>query len=70
MRKTDRVYGAVAKAIREVAATGKPFTFQDIEGGDRHRRLLRLLAKSGELRRVREGKPGRPGKEITIYQKA
>jgi len=67
MRKTSRVYGGVAKRIREVAATGKEFCVCDFEDPVQARRMLSKLVKSGELKRVREG---RPGKEMTVYQKA
>lgn len=67
MRKTDRVYGAMAKAIRDVAGTGKEFCVCDFENPVQARRMLSKLVESGEIRRVR---PGIPGKEMTVYQKA
>lgn len=67
MRKTDRVYGAMAKAIRDVAGTGKEFCVCDFENSVRYRRMLSKLVSNGELKRVRAG---RAGKEMTVYQKA
>ena len=67
MRKTTRVYGAVAKAIRAVADTGREFVITDFPKDGRYRRILGKLVEKGEIRRVR---PGRAGKEMTVYQKA
>jgi len=67
MRKTNRVYGAVVKAIRAVARTGNEFCVCDFEDHVQARRMLGQLVKSGELKKVR---PGHPGKEMTVYQKA
>ena len=67
MRKTDRVYGAMAKSIRDVAGTGKEFCVCDFDDPVKVRRLLSKMVEKGELRRVREG---RAGKEMTVYQKA
>jgi len=67
MRKTDRVYGSMANAIRGVASTGKEFCVCDFDDPVKYRRLLGKLVNSGELKRVREG---RAGKEMTVYQKA
>lgn len=66
-RKTVRIYGAVVKVIREVAATGKEFCVCDFPDTMKARRLLGKMVDNGELRRVREG---RAGKEMTVYQKA
>ncbi len=65
-RKTTRVYGGVAKAIRDVAASGKQFCVCDFEDPVQVRRMLSKLVRSGELKRVRDG---HPGKEMTVYQK-
>lgn len=67
MRKTDRVYGAMAKSIREVAGTGKEFCVCDFDDPRKIRRMLGKMVDRGEIRRVRLG---RPGKEMTVYQKA
>ena len=67
MRKTVRVYGAVAKSIRDVAGTGREFCVCDFDDPVKVRRLLGKMVEKGELRRVREG---RAGKEMTVYQKA
>lgn len=67
MRKTNRVYGAMAKAIRDVAATGKEFCVCDFDDPVKYRRMLSRMVSNGELKRVR---PGRAGKEMTVYQKA
>ena len=66
-RKTDRVYGAIADSIREVALKGKPFTITDVPNGARSRRMFSLLVSQGEIRRR---KPGYPGKRKTVYQLA
>lgn len=66
MRKTDRVYGAMAKSVRDVAKTGKEFCVCDFDEPQKVRRMLGKLVESGEIRRVR---PGHPGKEMTVYQK-
>jgi hypothetical protein len=67
MRKTDRVYGALAKAVRKVSETGKEFCVCEFDEPDKVRRMLGKMVEKGELRRVREG---RAGKEMTVYQKA
>ena len=65
-RKTTRVYGAVASAIRTVAKRGDQFTISDV--CDTHyantRRMLSLLVKRGEIARVKMG----GGDKKTIYQ--
>lgn len=66
MRKTTRVYGAMAKAIRDVAGTGREFCVFDFDDPVKIRRLLGKFVSNGEIRRVR---PGRAGKEMTVYQK-
>ena len=66
MRKTTRIYGAMTKAIRDVAGTGREFCICDFEDPVKIRRLLGKMVDKGELRRVREG---RAGKEMTVYQK-
>lgn len=66
MRKTNRIYGDMVKAIRDVARTGKEFCVCDFPYPVKYRRLLSKLVRSGELKRVREG---RAGKEMTVYQK-
>jgi hypothetical protein len=67
MRKTDRVYGAMVKSIRDVAGTGREFCVCDFENSVQYRRMLSRMVSTGELKRVREG---RAGKEMTVYQKA
>lgn len=67
MSKTGRIYGAMAKAIRDMAATGKEFCVCDFENPENVRRMLSKFVNNGELKRVR---PGRGGKVMTIYQKA
>ena len=67
MRKTTRVYGAMAKAIRDVARTGREFCVCDFDDPRKIRRLLGKFVSNGELKRVRVG---RAGKEMTVYQKA
>ena len=67
MRKTVRIYGAVAKSIRDVAGTGKEFCVCDFDDPGKIRRLLGKMVDRGEIRRVRVG---RAGKEMTVYQKA
>lgn len=66
-RKTTRVYGAMAKSIRHVAATGKKFCVCDFDDPKKVRRMLGKMVDRGEIRRV---SIGRPGKEMTVYQKA
>lgn len=67
MRKTDRVYGAMAKSIRDIARTGKEFCVCDFDDPKKVRRMLGKLVETGEIRRVRMGQAG---KEMTVYQKA
>jgi len=67
MRKTNRVYGAMAKSIRDVAATGKEFCSCDFDDPKKIRRMIGKMVETGEIRRVRLG---RAGKEMTVYQKA
>ena len=62
-RKTDRVYGSVATAIRNVAKRGKPFTIADAKLHTQHRRMLSLLVSKGELRRLKQG----GGKTMSVY---
>lgn len=57
----------MAKAIRDVARTGKEFCVCDFDDPKKIRRLLGKLVTNGELKRVREG---RAGVEMTVYQKA
>ena len=57
----------MAKAIRDIAGTGKEFCVCDFDDPVKVRRMLGKMVDSGELRRVREG---RAGKEMTVYQKA
>jgi len=56
-RKTDRVYGAVANAIRDVARQGRPFTISEVvhESVEGRRRALSSLVNKGELRRLKQG---------------
>jgi hypothetical protein len=67
MRKTNRVYGAMAEEIRKVAQTGKEFCVCDFDDPKKIRRMLGKLVSTGELKRVCMGLPG---KEMTVYQKA
>lgn len=65
-RKTDRVYGAVASAIRKAASRGAPFTIADAKLDTQHRRMFSLLVKKGELLRLKRG----GGKAMSVYTKA
>lgn len=63
-RKTDRVYGAVASAIRKVAKRGTPFTIADLRIQPDQRRMLSLMVTKGELLRLKQG----GGKAMSVYQ--
>lgn len=66
-RKTEREYGAVFKAIRRVAGSGKQFTASDVMHNNKNgiRRALAKLVENRMLRRVSQGVGA--GKQ-SIYQ--
>jgi len=66
-RKTDRVYGAVRKAIRRTARRGLAFDTSDINHDNSNgvRRALAQMVKIGYLLRIHQG---RGAGDKSLYQ--
>lgn len=71
-RKTKRCYGALARAIRRAAASGKPFDRTAVKGRWKIPQIARMLIglmRRGELVRVKRGLAGKGG-WMGVYRKA